>query len=164
MSCVAGLYCALLMMRLVWRRFELNPTITTIDTTSHPIWEVAFPGVTICNINKVYAPNAVNITRKLVEVGVSVERIQKFFELVPNLITPDYIDDDFLNITSILSTIGYDTDTLMSELVQPCEQMLKVCSWKGVETPCQDIFKQSRSNEGFCCSFNYKALKLSLER
>lgn len=95
--------------------------------------------------------------------GVSVERIHKFYDLVPNLINPESIEDDFLNISLILEDMGYTTETLMMELVQPCDHMVKMCFWKGNEYPCYKLFKLSRSTEGICCSFNYKAIKLSLE-
>lgn len=106
------------MMRLVWRRFQINPTITTIDTTNHPIWEVPFPAVTICNINKVFAPSAENITRQLLNRGIEYDRILLFYSMVPNLISPIYVEEEFLTISLILQDMGYTTETLMMELVQ----------------------------------------------
>ncbi len=32
---------------------HLQPTITTLDSTDHPVWEIDFPAVTICPANKV---------------------------------------------------------------------------------------------------------------
>lgn len=52
------------MMNLVWIRYQTTPTVTTIETLNYPIWEVPFPAVTVCNINKVHLPN----TKKLREV------------------------------------------------------------------------------------------------
>lgn len=52
-------------MQLAWNRFEVTPTITTIETNNYPIWNIKFPGVTICNNNKVYRPAADIITNKL---------------------------------------------------------------------------------------------------
>lgn len=52
------------MMNLVWIRYQTTPTVTTIETLNHPIWEVPFPAVTVCNINKVHLPN----TKVLLEV------------------------------------------------------------------------------------------------
>lgn len=51
----------------------------------------------------------------------------------------------------------------MFELMQPCNQMIKGCAWLGKIIPCDTIFRVAKSSEGFCCSFNYKALKDSLE-
>ena len=31
----------------------IQPTITTLDSTDHPVWQINFPGVTVCPANKV---------------------------------------------------------------------------------------------------------------
>lgn len=51
----------------------------------------------------------------------------------------------------------------MLELMQPCENMIKHCLWLGKAVPCDSLFRITMSAEGFCCSFNNKALKNSLE-
>lgn len=43
----------------------------------------------------------------------------------------------------------------MIELSQPCESMLKECSWKSISRPCMEIFKFVKTSNGFCCTFNY---------
>lgn len=62
---MVGLAFALVLMFLAWSRFNTNPTITTVETTNYPIWNLPFPAVTICNNNKVYAPAAKNMSDKL---------------------------------------------------------------------------------------------------
>lgn len=62
---VMGAVFAIVLMGLVWDRFQTTPTITTVETNNYPIWNVPFPAITICNINKVYAPATKNITEKL---------------------------------------------------------------------------------------------------
>ena len=32
---------------------NFQPTLTTLDSTNHPVWEIDFPAVTICSPNKV---------------------------------------------------------------------------------------------------------------
>lgn len=64
-ACVMGAVFAIVLMGLVWDRFQTTPTITTVETNNYPIWNVPFPAITICNINKVYAPATKNITDKL---------------------------------------------------------------------------------------------------
>lgn len=53
------------LMYIVWRRNDSTPFITTIESTSYPIWNVPFPAVTVCNINKVYRPATIKIKTKL---------------------------------------------------------------------------------------------------
>lgn len=62
LACLLGTGFALTLMYLVWHRYDTTPTITTVETTNYPIWNVPFPAVTICNVNKVYRPAAENIT------------------------------------------------------------------------------------------------------
>lgn len=47
----------------------------------------------------------------------------------------------------------------MSELAPNCKEMLQGCQWKGEEKRCESIFEEILSTEGYCCSFNYYALK-----
>lgn len=60
-----GFVFAIIMMLLVWNRYQTIPTITTVETTNYPIWKLQFPAVTICNNNKVYAPAAEILAAKL---------------------------------------------------------------------------------------------------
>lgn len=60
-----GLTFAIVLMLLVWNRFQTTPTITTVETINYPIWNLPFPAVTICNNNKVYGPAAENLTAQL---------------------------------------------------------------------------------------------------
>lgn len=49
------------------------------------------------------------------------------------------------------------------ELMQPCENMITSCAWLGTEVPCDSLFRVAKSAAGFCCSFNSRALRSSLE-
>ncbi|XP_055311194.1 sodium channel protein Nach-like isoform X2 [Sitodiplosis mosellana] len=162
-ACVMGAVFAIVLMGLVWDRFQTTPTITTVETNNYPIWNVPFPAITICNINKVYAPATKNITDKLIEKGLKKESIIEFLENLAKLITPEYIDALYLKTYQFLEEMGYTTDKLMLELMQPCNNMIKNCAWLGKIVPCDTLFRVARSSEGFCCSFNYKALKGDLE-
>ena len=39
--------------RLIVLAHPTQPTITTLDSTDHPVWQINFPGVTVCPANKV---------------------------------------------------------------------------------------------------------------
>ena len=56
--CIIGLVFSVLLMNLVWQRFRQTPTVTTIESTTFPIFSLNFPAVSICNYNKVYKPHA----------------------------------------------------------------------------------------------------------
>lgn len=56
-----GLLFSIYLMLLVWIRFQTQPTVTTVETINYPIWDVPFPAVTVCNINKVQRKNTSKI-------------------------------------------------------------------------------------------------------
>lgn len=40
-------------MQPIYHKWQVVPTITTVETTNYPIWNIHFPAVTICSNNKV---------------------------------------------------------------------------------------------------------------
>lgn len=64
------------------------------------------------------------------------------------------------DVWDILSSNGYTSETLLLELMQPCDKLLSHCYWLNQRIPCNDVFETTKSSEGFCCSFNYKAKEL----
>lgn len=64
-SFLAGIILLLILLNLIWQRSGKTPTITTIDTYYHPIWDVPFPAVTLCNINKVHRSSLQAIIKQL---------------------------------------------------------------------------------------------------
>ncbi len=63
--CIGLALFAITLMKLVYDKYESTPIITVVDTNNFPIWNVNFPSVTVCNVNKVYAPSTTNITNQL---------------------------------------------------------------------------------------------------
>ncbi|KAI4495020.1 hypothetical protein M0804_001221 [Polistes exclamans] len=147
------IFCIILMLRL-WHNYDANPTATVISTNK-PIWSIYFPGVTICNNNKVYSPHAKIFGNILSKHGINHSQSEKFFISLMKLTRPDKIDVDNLIATRALEVLGFTVDRLMYELMQPCKSMLLRCAWLGQKFNCSDIFKAVKSREGYCCAFNY---------
>lgn len=155
---------AIFLMSKIWERYSISPTITTIETNNYPISSVLFPGVTICNINVVNKPQADIIRETLKTNGISTdEHISQFFSNLYTLINYEEVDGDYSSMFNFFDALNYTTGSLMKMLAQPCDSLLKKCLWLGKLTNCNDIFRQTTSGFGFCCSFNYKALKSYLE-
>lgn len=89
--------------------------------------------------------------------------VEDFLTLLAKLVSASYIDAIFLRTYRHLEEMNYTTFTLMLEVMQPCENMIKYCMWLGKELPCDSLFRVTVSTEGFCCSFNNKALKYKLQ-
>ncbi len=51
----------------------------------------------------------------------------------------------------------------MRELMHPCDNQISQCIWLGKFVPCNTLFRRAKSIEGYCCSFNYNAIKDDLE-
>ncbi|XP_055610183.1 pickpocket protein 28-like [Uranotaenia lowii] len=57
----------------------------------------------------------------------------------------------------IFGQLGFTPPTMLLELSQPCEQLIRFCYWLGQEEPCAEVFQTTRTHVGFCCSFNADA-------
>lgn len=51
--CLGGAVLTLTFMAPQYRKWRYSPTITSVDTTNYPIWNIHFPAVTVCSNNKV---------------------------------------------------------------------------------------------------------------
>jgi amiloride-sensitive sodium channel len=49
----------------VWQEYINSPTVTTVDSTTHPIWNVPFPAIAVCNINKLSKSATRNLAQNL---------------------------------------------------------------------------------------------------
>ncbi|XP_068994279.1 sodium channel protein Nach [Neodiprion pinetum] len=145
-------------MCLVWRRFQQTPTVITIDTTTHPIWDLPFPAVAICNFNKIYQPEADRLKADFQRVGLTNAQIEDFLQSLPKLVRPEYITVNVNPGMRAMAALGYTVETLMRRLMQPCDKMLIKCAWLGNLYNCSKMFRTIKSTEGFCCAFNYHAM------
>lgn len=91
--------------------------------------------------------------------GISMDVIYDFYQKLAALVDPEYIEGLYLQVYVILESLGYNSETLMQALAQPCENLLKKCLWLGREVPCKSLFRIIEAAEGFCCSFNFRALR-----
>ncbi len=48
-------------------KWDRTPILVSFDSDATPIWEIPFPSLTICNMNKIRRPRVERIERKLRE-------------------------------------------------------------------------------------------------
>lgn len=60
-----GIFFTVYLFMLVYAKYKIQPTIMTIETNYLQTWKVDFPGVTICNVNAIYKPNTLKLTKEL---------------------------------------------------------------------------------------------------
>uniref|UniRef100_A0A182SJN9 Uncharacterized protein n=1 Tax=Anopheles maculatus TaxID=74869 RepID=A0A182SJN9_9DIPT len=71
-----------------------------------------------------------------------------------SLVNFEDVNTTYIELEYILGKMGWNPDKLLLELSQPCEELIKVCYWLGSEVPCPKIIRRTRTDNGFCCSYN----------
>ena len=54
----------------------------------------------------------------------------------------------------MLDSLGKDLSNLMKTVAPDCKRMALVCRWHGEFRKCSDLFTITKTDDGFCCSFN----------
>uniref|UniRef100_A0A182PHT6 Pickpocket n=1 Tax=Anopheles epiroticus TaxID=199890 RepID=A0A182PHT6_9DIPT len=155
LACMICVGFTMIMGMIAWMRFRTTPTITTIETMTYPIWNIPFPAVTVCNINKIDNRKAKVIIDRLVEeFGLSEANATGLLVAQASLVNFEAVNSSYIELEYTLGQMGWNPDRLLLELTQPCEDLIKVCYWLGAEVPCPKIIRRTRTDNGFCCSYN----------
>jgi hypothetical protein len=94
--------------------------------------------------------------------GTSTETLAGQLKLLFQLIfdNRDNIPErNYSRLQDILDYNDYTIEEVMSKLAPRCDHLLQRCKWKGEEKRCESLFETIKTTEGFCCAFNYYALK-----
>ncbi|XP_046392144.1 sodium channel protein Nach-like [Ischnura elegans] len=163
-TCSACVASTVILSFTSWQRYSSSPTLVSLESTSHPVWSVPFPAVTLCNVNKVHKPAAIALAQSVWDkLGLNMEHTLHYLKQLPLLIRPDRVNlTNAHEVAKALREMGYGPEALMMKLNPPCESLLVRCRWLGEERNCTDLFKTIKAMEGFCCSFNYHGAKEQL--
>ncbi|XP_044764367.1 sodium channel protein Nach-like isoform X2 [Coccinella septempunctata] len=156
----------------MWQMFITDPTIVTLEKFTLPIREVPFPGVSICNINRISKKAAYAMAKEYADR--SSENLSYIFEDIKFLgklydfSFSDQEEESIMRFQKFLEeydpdrpqeSLKGDFDVLnkMSQLqlAGDCVEMLSDCRWGGFNRPCADLFINELTMDGFCCVFNY---------
>ncbi|XP_075971050.1 pickpocket protein 28-like [Anticarsia gemmatalis] len=142
-------------------KFNDNKIVTSINANCK-VNQVPFPAVSICNFNLVSLRESKNIARVLRHYNVSESEIIDFFNAMPAM---RFFDQgsrklkSFTEIMSILKHHYFTMDIIIEEVHQKCENLVLYCTFNRKQRNCADIFFMVKTYSGFCCAFNYAALK-----
>ncbi|XP_069675732.1 sodium channel protein Nach-like [Periplaneta americana] len=153
-----GMAAAILLINKVWTQYSTSPTITSVESTHYPIWNIPFPAVTVCQVNKVHLSAAVELYEQEFSQLLSEKEYWAFVSQMAEIIQPEGVDMlqlDLNHIHEVLRNRSYNMETLMLRLTQTCSSMLIKCKWRGQVTSCSELFSMHKTDAGFCCSFNY---------
>uniref|UniRef100_A0A182FFS7 Uncharacterized protein n=1 Tax=Anopheles albimanus TaxID=7167 RepID=A0A182FFS7_ANOAL len=151
---LVGLGFTLMLTFSAWEQFRSNPTLTTIETTTFPVSMIPFPSVTLCNINKIHAGKAKELSQRLIDLGLSDNDTQELLYALPRLNDYRPVAERILRIENFLRSKGYDTERLAYEVAPTCESMLVHCFWLMQPVACSKMFRRTKIYTGYCCSFN----------
>lgn len=143
-----------------------TPVITTLESTDFPVNQVDFPGISICNVNKIDRKRAEAFAGRFEDPNLfeSLRLLGTFYDYSSArqnealLVRLETVLDGYLGNNG---TEHFDPYELLKELTTPCSEMLLSCFWAGEEYPCMDLFVTETTMEGFCCLFNYVPSELA---
>uniref|UniRef100_A0A8D8FEW8 Sodium channel protein Nach n=2 Tax=Culex pipiens TaxID=7175 RepID=A0A8D8FEW8_CULPI len=71
-----------------------------------------------------------------------------------SLVNFDAINATYTEHEKLLGKLGYNPQSMLLDLNQPCPSLIRYCYWLGQEVPCDKYFHVTKTHLGFCCSFN----------
>ncbi|XP_015837285.1 sodium channel protein Nach [Tribolium castaneum] len=143
----------------LWNRFLANPTLTSLESSVYSVGNIPFPGVSLCNLNKISKKRAQEMAEYIVkQTGQNFTRIMSSFKFLGFLHDSNYdirFKTEIEEFQSILDSLQLKITALIRNLTTPCDDLLQMCRWKGHKINCSNIFRLRLTFEGYCCVFNY---------
>ncbi|CAH0550265.1 unnamed protein product [Brassicogethes aeneus] len=156
---LSGVCGAIYMTILFWERYTSNPTRTTILTTFAPTVIIPFPAVTVCNINRIMVDKVDSFVDELHLKGDEAELAKR---ALPQLLAFTHPTFTKFNVTELQTLQAIlenneitDINYIMKRITQSCPEMLVKCVWSYKEEECMELFRETLTVNGHCCSFNY---------
>ncbi|XP_032686205.1 sodium channel protein Nach-like isoform X2 [Odontomachus brunneus] len=159
--------CMMFSMIDLTMTYKRSPTVTTPETKLYPMQRINYPAIAICNVNRISRRAAIDFAHELLEfestvltANLTLSDITHMLSLLGQLYL-DNIGEAESETTKLLHTIlergynGYDVNRIMKRLSPKCRFMLRKCSWEGKDQACDDVFLLRKTQNGFCCTFNY---------
>lgn len=149
---------------LLWISYKWNaatPTVTVIENTHFATWNIPFPAITICNMNKISDAAAKRVANEMLRPGnVSAESLSQMFKLMLHFEGIGQASSaEYIELHGILKMNNITVVQLLHRITPKCSEMLVRCMWKGTQTRCDNLFQEVNTTEGVCCSFNNHAME-----
>lgn len=154
-----GTISALVIIASLWEKFQINPTITGLDTNFQTT-TLVFPTVLICPTETFDDQQVVELASNLFKgheadgageyyedilrdlMGLSMDNVEQFYNTVKNLTTTPLEDRNLRD--------------LMVMLRVKCQDVFQFCNFKEEDLNCCDNFQPMWTEMGFCYGLNTK--------
>lgn len=159
---------AINVVMIAWSKFTDNPTITTLESQHYSIYNIYFPAIAICANNKLSKSKVELYAEHLLKLNLprqyrSKSRLIDLIAYMGRLYDADIEgNDEFVKFQEVLDAVDsdkatgiYNTRQKLQFLAPNCSDILVKCKWGGQNLNCSEIIQTRRTNEGFCCTFNY---------
>ncbi|XP_076220533.1 pickpocket protein 28-like isoform X2 [Nomia melanderi] len=138
-----------------------NPCFSSIDAELISVQSLDFPGVSICSINRINRSAAMEMANELFQANVSRFSVGEIFDMIMQL--GDLYDSHFIKqnrsyrIDHFFDHLygSYDLAQIMKRLTPQCSKLLAKCRFHDEEKNCSEMFQFRKTQDGFCCTFNY---------
>ncbi|KAG4077291.1 hypothetical protein HA402_009920 [Bradysia odoriphaga] len=153
---VVGFIASNVLVDTFWLRYKANPTRLKVDSFHKPLNMLDLPAITICNGQLIDEDRARKFIDELIlPSNVSKTDLLKYLAQVSAFTSNDFYNDHEM---SILQTILNDNDmsvaTTMEAIQTPCKDLLVRCRFEYQMRPCMELFQDSLTYLGICCTFN----------
>ncbi|XP_045464986.1 sodium channel protein Nach-like [Harmonia axyridis] len=151
-----GVAMAIFMTTLFWNRYTSNPTRTTITTLHAPTLAMPFPAVTICNENLVLESKVRTFVKTLKYDNISEDDLVDLFFQLQAFTNSDQVYwnlQDLKSLHFLMSENKYNLEDVLREVGPNCKEMLMSCQWNFRIVNCVEVFRDTYTKLGLCCTF-----------
>ncbi|KAK3913181.1 Pickpocket protein 28 [Frankliniella fusca] len=152
----------------IYQRWENSPVINSVAPVATPIFQIPFPAITICNMNR---------ARRTIAEAIKIGSARNPYNALQRRLLSDICDDNDFNAATNTSVdevdrtsgnwsvvMGFMINVSFVErfiilatarlVTQPCHEMLLTCKWRNQPMDCDNLFNAVLTDEGICCTFN----------
>ncbi|XP_066583824.1 sodium channel protein Nach-like [Prorops nasuta] len=146
----------------VYKQYKTTPVLTVLETDHYPATLLHFPAVAICTINRISQQSAHEIANEVFNTNVSklsLDEITGLFHEFGAMYDTDFnTNAERIKILQEMFTKAYgqfDVAQMMKRLTPKCSDILIKCKFSGRTRDCSKLFSFRKTQDGFCCTFNY---------
>ncbi|XP_025987955.2 sodium channel protein Nach [Solenopsis invicta] len=146
-----------------YKDYVTTPLITTVENDTYPTTTVSFPAIAICSFNRISRQSATDLATNIFNSSITNKTIDEILDIIRHLgnLYSSFFHADVTHseeVDNLLTTYfkkPYDVTNIMKNLTPQCSMMLVTCKLHGQHRNCSDIFEFRKTQDGFCCTFNY---------